>query len=123
MDTQLAGAKHTSPAGRRANTSVPPQAIGLALATLEGLLGRRGLHQLRPWLSHAAFLQLVLHVEAGTFAHSCLGRLRVQMPTPTALEATARISLNGRWLACSVRLDHVDRWTCSDIAVLGVTAA
>lgn len=122
MDTQLAGRTLTTPLGRP-ETSVSPQAIGLALATLEGLQGRRGLHQLRPWLSHAAFLQLVLHVEAGTFAHSSLGRMRAQMPTPAAVEASARISLKGRWLACAVRLDHVERWTCSDIAVLGLTAA
>lgn len=98
-----------------------PAAVGVALATLEGLLGRRALHQLRPWLSPEAFLELVRHVEAGTFCHSCLGRLRVQMPTPTAAEAVARISLGDRWLACTVRLDLLeDRWRCSDLAILGL---
>ena len=110
--------------GITANTSrpapVPPQALGLALATMEGLLGRRGLHQLRPWLSHAAFLQLVSHVEAGTFDRSTLGRLRLQMPTSLAVEASARISLGHRWLACTVRLDRADRWLCSDVTVVGV---
>lgn len=99
-------------------TNVPPQALGLVLATLEALLGRRSLHQLRPWLSSAAFLTLASHVEAGTFSHSHVGRLRVQMPTPDAIEATARISLGTRWLACVVRLDHRDRWGCSELAVL-----
>lgn len=94
--------------------------MGLALATMEGLIGRRALHQLRPWLSHSAFLQLVSHVDAGTFNRSFLGRLRVQMPTPVAVEATARISQGQRWLACTIRLDRIDRWTCSDVTVLGI---
>ncbi|MGV8845476.1 Rv3235 family protein [Tessaracoccus sp.] len=120
MQTQLmggpavaAGAPHTHP--------MPPQALGLVLATMEGLLGRRSLHQLRPWLSPAAFLQLVSHVEAGTFGHSALGRLRMQMPTAQAVEASARISLGHRWLACTVRLDRAERWLCSDITVIGLT--
>ncbi len=99
--------------------AAPPQAVGLALATLEALLGRRGLHQLRPWLSRRAFLQLVAHVDSGIFDRSVLGRLRTQMPTPLAVEATARISLDARWLACTVRLDRAEHWQCSDLTVLG----
>ena len=91
----------------------------LALATLEALLGRRGLHQLRPWLSQAAFIQLVGHVESGLFDHSVLGRLRAQMPTPLAVEATARISVDQRWLACTVRLDRSENWRVSDMTVVG----
>ncbi len=101
---------------------VPPQALGLALATMEGLLGRRSLHQLRPWMSAGAFLQLASHVDAGMFDKSRLGRLRLQMPTPTAMEATAGISLGQRWLACTVRLDRADRWLCSEVIVLGRVA-
>ena len=97
----------------------PPQAVRLALATLEALLGRRGLHQLRPWLSRSAFLQLVAHVDSGIFEHSVLGKLRAQMPTPFAVEANARISVDARWLACTVRLDRAEQWQCSDLAVLG----
>lgn len=97
--------------------------MGLALATMEALLGRRGLHQLRPWLSHAAFLQLVSHVEAGTFARSTLGRMRLQMPTALAVEASAGISLGHRWLACTVRLDRADTWFCSDLVVIGAPGA
>lgn len=98
---------------------MPPQAVGLARATLEALLGRRGLHQLRPWLSQTAFLHLARHVDSGLFAHSVLGRLRTQMPTPLAMEASARISVDQRWLVCTVRLDLTDRWVCSDLMVLG----
>lgn len=97
----------------------PPQAVGLALATLEALLGRRGLHQLRPRLSPSAFLQLVTHVDSGIFDRSVLGRLRTQMPTPFAVEATARISVNSRWLACTIRLDRIQQWECTDLTVLG----
>lgn len=120
MDTRLTERPRLNTLGPHPRPPVPAQAIGLALATMEGLLGRRGLHQLRPWLSRAAFLQLASHVDAGTFDHSVLGRMRVQMPTPSAVEATARISLGPRWLACVVRLDHTDRWLCSDVVVLGV---
>ncbi len=118
MDTELA-TQPRSVEGRPIRPPVPPQALGLALATMEGLLGRRGLHQLRPWMSAVAFLQLVSHVESGTFDHSRLGRLRLQMPTPCAVEATARISLGQRWLACTIRLDRADRWLCSEVTVLG----
>ncbi|MGO1384561.1 MAG: Rv3235 family protein [Arachnia sp.] len=100
--------------------SAPPQAVRLALATLEALLGRRGLHQLRPRLSRSAFLQLASHVDSGIFDRSLLGRLRTQMPTPLAVEATARISLDDRWLACTVRLDRAEQWQCSDLTVIGV---
>lgn len=100
-------------------SAAPPEAVRLALATLEALLGRRGLHQLRPRLSHSAFLQLVAHVDSGIFDRSVLGRLRTQMPTPSAVEATARISVDARWLACTVRLDRAEHWQCSDLAVLG----
>ena len=99
---------------------VPPQAAGLVLATLEALLGRRGLHQLRPWMGPSAFLSLVNHVDAGTFGRSHLGRLRMQMPSLDAIEATARISVGQRWLACTVRLDRAGQWRCSEFAVLGM---
>lgn len=99
--------------------AAPAQAVGLAVATLEALLGRRGLHQLRPRLSRAAFVQLVGHVDSGLFDRSVLGRLRTQMPTPIAVEATARISVNARWLAVTVRLDRAESWQCSDLTVLG----
>ena len=98
--------------------AAPPQAVGLAIATLEALLGRRGLHQLRPWLSRCAFLQLAALVDSGIFDRSVLGRLRTQMPTAFAVEATARISLDTRWLACTVRLDRAEHWQCSDLRVL-----
>ena len=118
MDTQLARpAIHTGEPS--APPHVPPQALGLALATMEGLLGRRSLHQLRPWMSSTAFLQLVCHVDAGRFGRSRLGRLRLQMPSPTAMEATAGISLDQRWLACTVRLDREESWICSEVIVLG----
>ncbi len=110
----------TSPPGVEPRTmAAPAQAVGLALATLEALLGRRSLHQLRPRLSRAAFLQLVGHVDSGIFDRSVLGRLRTQMPTPIAVEATARISVNARWLAVTVRLDRAEHWQCSDLTVLG----
>lgn len=99
-----------------------PRAVGLALATLEALLGRRGLHQLRPRLEHSAFLQLGSLVDSGFFSRSVLGKLRVQMPSPTALEATARISLDQRWLAGVIRLDHTDDWVVSHLTVIGSPA-
>ncbi len=122
MDTQLATG-NPDVNRLRLTHQVPPQALGLALATMEGLLGRRGLHQLRPWMTTAAFLQLVAHVDAGTFDHSRLGRLRLQMPTLLAVEGAARISLGQRWLACTIRLDRADRWRCTEVTVLGCATA
>ena len=121
MDTQPA-TRSLSAGQPPMKPQVPPQALGLALATMEGLLGRRSLHQLRPWMSAGAFLQLASHVDAGMFDKSRLGRLRLQMPTSTAMEATAGISLGQRWLACTVRLDRADRWLCSEVIVLGCVA-
>lgn len=117
MDTQL----ETRPTdtGRRGLPPIPSQAVVVAVATLEGLLGRRGLHQLRPWMGAAAFLHLVAHVDAGTFCHSRLGQLRLQMPSPCAVEASSRISVGQRWLVCTIRLDRADRWRCSEVTVLG----
>ncbi|RMB60049.1 Rv3235 family protein [Tessaracoccus antarcticus] len=98
---------------------MPPQALGLVFATFEALLGRRGLHPLRPWMAPGAFLSLASHVDAGTFCQSSLGRLRIQMPSRGAIEATARVSKGQRWLACTVRLDRADRWLCSELSVIG----
>lgn len=118
--TLLPSASATSspvPAG-----AVPPVALGIAMATLEAMAGRRPLHQIRSRMSRRAFEALVALHSSGRFRSPGFGRLTAQQPSPSAVEATASIHVGGRWLACVVRLDKgTTGWNCSHFAVLGLS--
>lgn len=98
----------------------PHQALQLAVAVVEAMMGRRPLHHLRSRLDPQAFQRLVALRTSGRFTRSRMGGLRSQMPSPTAVEVSIRISLGPRWLACVLRLDDRSDWGCSDFLVLGV---
>lgn len=103
---------------------VPPGALALILATLEAMTGRRALHQVRPRLSERAFLELALHAGAGVYRRMPPGRLRAQMPTPQAVEATVSVMRGDRWVSCVIRLDATRRsWMCSEFVILAPRTA
>lgn len=105
-----------------ATARVPAAAVHLIIACLEALQGRRALHQIRPRMEQEAFISLVGHRRTAGLDGARIGRLRLQMPHPGAVEATACLDLTGRWLACAVRLDHTPGcpWLCTDIRVVGL---
>lgn len=97
----------------------PPQALNLIHAVMETLMGRRPLHQLRPHLSWAAFASLADHVDSGTFKRIRVGRVRSQMPTAQAVEASVTIATRGRSVSCVLRLDAGrSSWRCSELTIL-----
>lgn len=104
-----------------APTTVPPAGLGLVLACLDALSGRRALHQIRPRMALTAFERLIQ--ERATAAHSSaqVGRIRIQMPHASAIEASTLIECAGTWLACVLRLDHLggSDWACTDFRVIG----
>lgn len=111
----------TKPTSPSAHVAAPPgEAVRLAIAVVESMMGRRPLHHLRRWLSPDAFMQLRVSRESGRFMRSRVGGMRCQMPTETAAEISIRISVSDRWLVCVLRLDRRVKWTCSEFFVLGV---
>lgn len=112
-----------TPTAAAVPAKVPPKALGITVAVLEALAGRRPLHQIRTRMTRAAFESLVGLLDTGRFQSVGPGRITAQMPTTGAVEATASINVAGRWLVCVLRLDHSPcGWECSDFAVVGVTA-
>lgn len=101
-------------------TSKPPQpAASLAVAVVEGLIGRRPLHALRHLLSPQAFEQLAELRASGRYRRSTIGVARCQMPTERAAEIWISVSLAARWMVCVLRLDRRGTWACTDFRVLG----
>lgn len=97
----------------------PRQALSLAGAVVETILGRRPLHQLRPHLSGHAFLSLARYVEDPHLRRAAIRRVRSQMPTERAVEASVTLDLDGRALSCVLRLDvHRGSWRCTHLTVL-----
>lgn len=108
---------------RREDRRVPSAALGIAVAVVEALSGRRPLHQIRTRMTRAAFESLVALLGTSRFTAVGQGRITAQMPSAEAVEATASINVAGRWLACVVRLDLGPYgWACSEFAVVGVPA-
>ncbi|WP_425470619.1 Rv3235 family protein [[Pseudopropionibacterium] massiliense] len=94
----------------------------LAQAVLDAIQGTRALHQIRPHLSSRAFRQLVSYSDATSFRVGRVGPLHVQHPAPDSLEASSTVQIQGRWLACTIRLDREEDWLCSDLRVVGFPA-
>lgn len=104
---------------QRLSDPAPPHALLLITAVVEAMMGRRALHQLRPYLASDAFCRLVEYVDDGGFRRTVIGGIRVQMPTATAVEACVRLASASRWLSCVMRLDDDEsRWRCTDLLVL-----
>ncbi len=112
-----------TPLVRSASTHLPQrppqQAANLTTAVLEALMGRRPLHQLRPYLTADAFRVLSLHVDRATLRRGRVIRLRAQMPTRRAVEASATVEVEGRAVSCVFRLDVGNAaWRCTHLTVL-----
>lgn len=89
------------------------------MAIVETMMGRRPLHQLRPFLDSSAFGTLARHTDSGLFRRIAIGNCRTQMPVYNAVEASVELNCGGRWVTCVVRLDaRGQRWTCTQFAVL-----
>lgn len=107
------------PALAVAHEPAPPQAMNLIHAILEALVGRRPLHQLRPHLRWEAFENLACYVDTGAFRRVRVGRVRSQMPSTTAVEASVTLLLNGRVISCVLRLDATrTAWRCTQFTAL-----
>ncbi len=102
--------------------TIAREAQALALATFDAVQGARPLHQLRPHLSSRAFQQLVAYRDTPTFRVRSAGRLRLCGPNNSSLEATGTLLVQQRWFACTLRLDWLARWICSDLRVVGFPA-
>lgn len=102
-----------------AHEPAPPQAMNLIRVVVEALMGRRPLHQVRPHLAHGAFENLSRYVDSGAFKRIRVGRVRSQMPTVRAVEATVCVEVNGRSMSCVLRLDAKrTSWRCTELIVL-----
>lgn len=95
------------------------EAVQLAVAVVEAMMGRRPLHHLRHHLAPEAFAQLTIARHSGRFTRSTLAGVRCQMPTRAAAEVSVRVSLASRWVACVLRLDREASWRCTQFIVLG----
>lgn len=114
-------------------TLAPPPAVAATLpaaahflihAALETMTGRRSLRQLRPHLSERARIRLTRYATGGAYRQLVVGRLRTQMPTPKAVEATVMLQRDQRWISCAIRLDaEPSGWVCTDFTVLTPSAA
>lgn len=86
---------------------------------VEALMGRRPLHQLRPWLGPTAFETLSDRVDSGRYRRLRPGRIRSQMPSPDSVEACVGLVMGGRSLTCTIRLDlGRGGWRCTHFVVL-----
>lgn len=104
---------------RKTEPDAPAGAKALILASLETMTGRRPLHQLRPHLSERAFQLLAHYVATERFRRVRVARIRTQMPTPRAVEATVALQTGQRWLSVVIRLDAKLRsWECTEFMVL-----
>lgn len=98
---------------------IPQAAMALLIAIGEALLGRRPLHQLRPYVGPMALINLTQCVDSGVVRRMQLGRIRAQMPTSRAVEAVVRLVHPNRSLVCALRLDAgPTKWQCTDLTLL-----
>ena len=99
---------------------LPEAGLGLVMACLDALRGRRALHQIRPHMARPAFERLIQHA-AAPLASAAVGRIRVQMPHAGAIEASTLVECANTWLACTMRLDghEASGWTCTDFRLIG----
>lgn len=95
----------------------------VATAIREALIGSRALHQIRPWLSPRAFEQLAHYTDTLLLRPGLLGGLRIQCPRPGVAEAVGTVLAGSHWLALCLRLELGERWTCSELRLLGVSDA
>lgn len=102
---------------------IPGPAVTVLLASIETLIGRRPLHGIRRWTTQTAFSGIVRCVDAFAFRDLRPRSLATQMPHQRAVEATLTMDLDGRHLACALRLERtLSKWVCSHVEVLGLEA-
>ena len=101
-------------------TLMPEAGLLLVTACLDALRGRRALHQIRPRMARPAFECLIRHA-AAPLTSAAVGRIRVQMPHASAIEASTLVECDDTWLACTMRLDGHEEtgWVCTDFRLIG----
>lgn len=109
---------HTETNHAYRKTAAPRTALALSIATVEALVGRRPLHQLRKLLSPEAFYSLATALEADDYSKSFIRLCRWQMPTEKAAEVIVRVSVANGWRACAIRMELGDHWRCTHFTVL-----
>lgn len=101
-------------------TQLAQTALIVARCIREALVGSRALHQIRPWLSVDAFEQLVAYTDTLRLRPGRLGRMHLQCPRPGIAEATGTVQWGNRWIALCLRLELRERWSCSQLHLVGV---
>jgi Family of unknown function (DUF6459) len=83
---------------------------------VEGLAGVRPVRQLMPWMSTrgGAHLQRLMPLFKCGQRPKVL-RVLTSRPTPDVIEMTMVVVTGPRTRALAVRLEHTDRWLCTDI--------
>lgn len=100
--------------------SAPSDQLQVIVAVLETLFGRRPLHQVGRLLNDHAFAVLQLQRQSGRWNGASIASVRTQEPHRSAAEVSVRLVLDGRSLACAMRLDRTGgKWQCSDIQLPG----
>ena len=100
------------------HSAAPPEGVQLIVAVIEGMAGRRALHQVGQWLSDVAFGVVTKAQLSGRWRAGRIGSIRTQMPRPGAVEAAVRVLVEGRSTACAIRLDQRGkRWVCTDVRI------
>lgn len=105
--------RHAQPPAAGPGPVLPRQ---FAAFLIEGLAGVRPVRQLMPWMSKrgGAHLQRLMPLFKCQQQPKVL-RVLTSRPTPDVIEMTMVVVTGPRTRALAVRLEHTDRWLCTDI--------
>ena len=104
---------HVQPPATDPGPVLPRQ---FAAFLVEGLAGVRPVRQLMPWMSKrgGAHLQRLMPLFKCGQQPKVL-RVLTSRPTPDVIEMTMVVVTGPRTRALAIRLEHTDRWLCTDI--------
>jgi Family of unknown function (DUF6459) len=87
-----------------------------AVFLVEGLAGVRPVRQLLPWMSKRGSVHLHRLMPLFKDGHQPkVLRVLTTRPAPDVIEMTMVVVTGPRTRALAVRLEHTDRWVCTDI--------
>jgi hypothetical protein len=87
-----------------------------AVFLVEGLAGIRPVRQLQPWMSKRGSVHLHRLMPLFKDGHQPkVLRALTTRPAPDVIEMTLVVVTGPRTRALAVRLEHTDRWQCTDI--------
>jgi hypothetical protein len=83
---------------------------------VEGLAGTRPTRQLLPWMSKRGSVHLHRLMPLFTGGHQPrVLRVLTTRPAPDVIEMTIVVVIGPRTRALAIRLEHTERWLCTDI--------